>query len=391
MKLPEKLDRIAKMELKPPSLKRSKHGNEPASTEEHGPAPVHDAASEKAGGRFAALKKPASLKRPSLGRKRAAGGGAASCAAVSASGARAASRKPEKAPRETSRLPGPVNDLLRDLRDRHLLFPVAALLVALVAIPLMLSRSAEPAPPVPPAPDLASADAITPAVMVENVGVRDYRKRLDALKRSNPFEAPKVDVDEVTDDGGVDTGTSTTDPGGTDLPATDTGAGLPTDTGTGLSTDSGVTDPGAAPPADGETDTGADDGTSDQPADPIIRYIDQVVSYDVDVFAGPVLNGLDRYRNLKSYQLLPSKTNPVAAYIGVDEGGTKAAFLLSRDSTVTSNGGGDCLPSPESCEFILLEANEFVRVDYQRANQQEATAYRVKVGKIAERRTRVRD
>ena len=83
-----------------------------------------------------------------------------------------------------------LTDVYRDLRDRRLLIPVIALLVALVAVPMLLGSKTPP--PVPPAPaasvDLKDAAAVQSAVFVENASVRNYRKRLEPLKAKNPFD-----------------------------------------------------------------------------------------------------------------------------------------------------------------------------------------------------------
>ena len=89
------------------------------------------------------------------------------------------------------RAPQFVVDLVSDLRDRRLLLPAGLLLLAMIAVPLLLSSSTEPPPPpaVPAAEALAAGEETQPAVLTENITVRDYRKRLDELKSTNPFEA----------------------------------------------------------------------------------------------------------------------------------------------------------------------------------------------------------
>ena len=83
-----------------------------------------------------------------------------------------------------------IKNLFRDLRDRHLLLPVLALIVALVAVPKLLAKDADPVPPPPAAPSAASdsGDELSSAVLADTaVSVRDYRKRLEDLKSKNPF------------------------------------------------------------------------------------------------------------------------------------------------------------------------------------------------------------
>src|SRR6266571_5111065 len=78
--------------------------------------------------------------------------------------------------------PAFLNNLYRDMRDRRLLLPALALIFALIAVPVALSSSsATTAPPPAPAATGGSArDAATsPAVLTEQLGVTNYRQRLD--------------------------------------------------------------------------------------------------------------------------------------------------------------------------------------------------------------------
>ena len=82
-----------------------------------------------------------------------------------------------------------LNDVYRDLRDRHLLLPAIALVVALIAVPVLLKSKDEPAPQAAVVVDRGSDSELTAAVLADNsVSVRNYKKRLAALKSTNPFK-----------------------------------------------------------------------------------------------------------------------------------------------------------------------------------------------------------
>ena len=82
-----------------------------------------------------------------------------------------------------------LNDVYRDLRDRHLLLPAIALVVALIAVPVLLKSEDEPVPPAAVVVDRGSDSELTAAVLADNsVSVRNYKKRLAALKSTNPFK-----------------------------------------------------------------------------------------------------------------------------------------------------------------------------------------------------------
>src|ERR671916_709972 len=101
-------------------------------------------------------------------------------------------KRPElKLAKPSVKAPPVVADLYRDLRDRRLLPLVALLVIAIIAVPIALSASGgAPATTATPAAEIVPADApeAQAAVLAENPGLRDYRKRLDALKSQNPFE-----------------------------------------------------------------------------------------------------------------------------------------------------------------------------------------------------------
>lgn len=86
-------------------------------------------------------------------------------------------------------LPPFVTNLVRDMRDRRLILPAIVLAVAIVAVPLVMRSDPAPAPAAVPVAVPEDAAQVVPAVLTEEqVGVRDYRERLDELKSKNPFK-----------------------------------------------------------------------------------------------------------------------------------------------------------------------------------------------------------
>ena len=79
--------------------------------------------------------------------------------------------------------------LPRHARPR-LLLPALALIVAADRRPglaLSSSSATTPPPPAPAAAGPAHEAATSPAVLTEQLGVTDYRKRLEQIKSKNPF------------------------------------------------------------------------------------------------------------------------------------------------------------------------------------------------------------
>jgi hypothetical protein len=270
-------------------------------------------------------------------------------------------RRPQvklRAPRMNVRAPKFVTDVARDLRDRHLLIPVIALLVAIVAVPVALKSSAEPAPPPPPAGDALDGSATQPAVLAESVTVRDYRERLDALKSKNPFRqtfsAPKIGEGQQIAglDDPLTTGTTPAPTGTTSDPAATSSSGTTTS-------------------STGSTNSGSNTSSEPKP-DTITRF----VARRIDILVGP--EGSETERNgVEQLTLLPSKSKPVVAFLGVSESGGKAVFLVSNDVSSTS-GEGSCFPSQSSCEYLVLREGQSRTFDYT----PDGVTYKLKLRKI---------
>jgi hypothetical protein len=254
-----------------------------------------------------------------------------------------------------------LNDLYRDLRDRHLLLPALALIIALIAVPVLLKKPVEPAPPVPAAAaPSASATAVTSAVLVDDtVDVRNYQKRLAKLKSKNPFAINiKVEQSGSGGSGGggggstsTDTTASTTAPSGsptTPPTSTDVSTGTPTDTTT--------------PPTSGDS--------TDTPTQPEIRFF----AGRVDVTMGPIGKGRD-YDNVKYLTFLPDDATPIAAFVGLTGSGRSesAVFAISSLAEV-GDGDGTCAPhKPDPCQFLTLKPGESRYIKY------DGKTYRLKV------------
>jgi hypothetical protein len=236
------------------------------------------------------------------------------------------------------KIPGFLNDLYRDLRDRHLLIPALGLLVALVAVPFVLGKEPKEPPAPPPAPAAADAEATSPAVLADSeVSVRDYRERLEALKSKNPFKQqfsiPEAPIGESASasDAAASAAGSTAAPGSGNMGGAVGTTEIPTSSGT------------ATDNTDGESDSND------------VKVVNQLVVRRIDVLAG--IQGDARSRkNVKPMTILPDNDEPVVAFLGTDEKGKRAAFAVSSDVSAVA-GEGACVPSP-GCLFVTLEKGE---------------------------------
>jgi len=252
--------------------------------------------------------------------------------------------------------PAFVGDVYRDLRDRRLLIPAVALLVALVAVPIVLAAP-DPAPPPPPATADVEPTAAAPAVLAEGPGVRDYRERLEALKEKNPFDQ-KFTVPE---------------PESADIGEPGAGA----DAGPGSSVPGGTTAPPATLPGDGTSPVGPTSPIDEPRSEPSKPKIKRTwFTWEVDVVVGPVGDTKTR-TGLRAPELLPTRSNPVVALVGVGTHGNRVTFLLSNEVTATA-GDGACAPSQASCDFLTLRPGQERKITVTPAGDPEVT-YRLKL------------
>jgi hypothetical protein len=249
-------------------------------------------------------------------------------------------------------LPTFVSDLYRDLRDRRLLIPVAGLLVAIVAVPVLLKSGSSAAPPPAPASAASAEDAtpVAPAVVVDDAGVREYRKRLAELERTNPF-AQKYALptpesvalqSSGSGSGGSDASTATTSSSAgasTSVDTTITESSSAGSTSSSVTTDTTV----ASDERSGSTPDQSESGN------PEPRFY----AGTIDVTVGK-LGDTNRIDDVRYLDLLPNEKAPVVAFVGLANGADAALFSISRD-VVETHGDGSCAPKkPTPCEFLTL-------------------------------------
>lgn len=213
-------------------------------------------------------------------------------------------------------------DLWHDLREKRL-WPVAlGLIVALIAVPVVLSKPAPNDTYAPgPAPQAGSASGTGPAVQVaaekdSNLGVFDPK---------NPFKPGVRPRSSAT--------TSTAGPGGSSVAS---GGGSPTGSVGGSGSSPSVTPGGGSTPV-----------PSVQPR--LLRQ--RLFTYVVDLDFGK--RGEEReYKGVKQLRMLPHSKRPVVVFLGVTGDRSRAVFLF--DSNLPQRGEGTCKPKPEFCTFIVL-------------------------------------
>ncbi len=263
-------------------------------------------------------------------------------------------RKPKAAkPSRTSRvpMPGAMNDLYRDMRDRRLIIPALALLATILAVPFALSARSEPAPE-PQVPVIGDeVSAVEPAVLTEELsGVRNYRERLEELKSSNPFASRFEKQQEAAG--------STLEPPPQPLAV----EGSPSPVPASPTTDPRVTTPGADTPT-----------VPRQPSDP--EFV--ILAPRVDLHFGKLGEAKAKNRVAPGDRL--PKRRPIIFLAGVTDDLRKVQFVVFTG--VSSLGGeGKCEPARTTCQLLELRSGE----SHKLLHDQTGKRYVLKIRQIRE-------
>jgi hypothetical protein len=256
--------------------------------------------------------------------------------------------------------------VFQDLVERRL-WPVALVLViALVAIPVLLSNPASdtagssttPTPPVAPATGSGgSLSAFQPVVNTEGSKSSEIRKSLKGFDSKDPFKVPTLAAGAGTAGQSVATG------------VTGVGAGTTTvgsDTSTSLGSGSGS---GSETGSSGSQGTSGS-GESTQSGE--IKFYTWTAT--VRFGTGDDVDKLDKKR-MERFRALPSSENPVVVFMGVTTDGKSAVFLVSAATGTT--GEGDCEPD-DTCTFLYMKAGDTQSFEAIDKNDQVVT-YKLKL------------
>jgi hypothetical protein len=229
-------------------------------------------------------------------------------------------------------------DLVADLQERRL-WPVAlALLVALVAVPTVLSKPVEehPAPAdsqgASAVPAKGSGSILTetqPVVSLSQAPPRGFRRAVRRLPRKDPFvQQAKPKPSKTSEEGGPSSEGAAAGGGG------DATADAGTITAPPGSSDGGLTD---TPPQ----------------SDVVLFEYQAAVSF------GEV--GDTKNSTLSRLDTLPSETDPVVVFMGVLTDGETAVFLVSDEAV--ARGDGECNPDPTNCKFVYMKKGDVELID----------------------------
>jgi hypothetical protein len=243
-------------------------------------------------------------------------------------------------------------DVVYDLRNRGLLPVVVLLLVAIVAIPIVITRGGSSSTPIadPAAVQdaVASAPEAQSAVVAYEPGLRKYQDRLDRLSPKDPFKQHFSAAVEAA----------------TELSGTVSGSGAGGATGTTSPTD-----------ISGDTGSGGGSGSTKNKKKKGKKKAGTVyATYQTDVMVGEAGGTLQSLTNVTPLTALPSDGAPVLIYLGPNTGGNYALFLVSDDATQLT-GAGVCIPKPEDCSLLALGPGQTEDMTYN----VDGKVYRIQV------------
>jgi hypothetical protein len=274
-----------------------------------------------------------------------------------------------------------------DLREKRL-WPVAVvLIVALIAIPLLLSKSAASTPPATPAGASGSGSSSPssglPVVQVDNSAShskftgkgRNPFNQLAASASGQSKTATSASTSSAgsgssgagTGASGAGTGSSgaSTGSSGSTTPSSGTGSstggasGSSSSGGSGATTTSTTGSSTTNPGGSTTTTTTTARTTPTPPAPPPASGLSSSQSYQVSLAFSTDRGELDTVDSLERLSTVPAG-QPLLVNLGVLKGGSRVLFAVLPGTRV--RGPGRCAPGPVDCQVLSLGANQIERV-----------------------------
>lgn len=232
-----------------------------------------------------------------------------------------------------------IENLIADLREKRLWPIAAALVVALVAVPVLLSSGGSSSVPVAAAPPVPAPSGAVPALPAVSVTATPSHARLTGKQR-DPFKQ-QVKSKSTTAKTATSKTSSTSKSSSGSTSTTKKSAASTTSGAVGGSTTTVTSTPTTSTPT---TPTPAPTGLTASQA--------YHVAISMTVATGDV-QAVDPVERLS---LLPSNQEPRLIELGVQNGGHRVLFVVQPGTIV--RGPGRCTPGPIDCEIISLAPNQ---------------------------------
>ena len=247
-----------------------------------------------------------------------------------------------------------IQDLIADLREKRL-WPVALLLiVALVAVPVVLSNSGGGSVPVAQIPPVGSSSAPVPALPAVSVTPTPSNAKLTGPER-NPF-TQQVKKSSSGPQGGSSTSST------------------PAETSSNNAKGSSSSSKSSSPSPSGSVSSGSSTvpATTPTPTTPATTLppapttLTDTQAYHVNLSLTNSSGGADAIDGVERLSLVPSPRLPLLIELGVLRGGRRVLFALAPGTM--GEGPGLCTPGPVNCQILSLAPNQIEGVATKQAS-----------------------
>jgi hypothetical protein len=222
-----------------------------------------------------------------------------------------------------------LQNLITDLREKRLWPLAVVLLIALVAVPVVISSGGSSSVPVAQVPPVGPSSVPTPALPAVSVTTTPSHGRLTGRER-NPFIQQVKSAKTTSKSTGSATSSKSKSSSGSTTSGTSTTSGSV----------GGTTTTVTAPPIVVSTPPPAPTGLTGTQA------------YHVTVAMSSPARGLYTIDPVQRLSTLPSAQQSLLVELGVLSGGHRVLFVVQPGTLV--RGPGRCTPGPIDCEIVSL-------------------------------------
>jgi hypothetical protein len=260
--------------------------------------------------------------------------------------------------------------IVTELRERRL-WPVAvALLVGLVAVPVLLTKSASGTPATPSSGTGASgSNAQSVSVKLAggtSKGGLNGRSRDPFGAQGGSTTTAAVTVARAATSSSAGAGTASIGAGSGSSSTGSTGSSSSVSTVGSTSGTSGASTGGSAgAPSGGAPSPAPSLPAPTKRAKPGPAGLTAKQSYAVSIEITNGSGGVEPIDPVQRLTALPSASQPLLVELGVEQGGKRVLFAVQPGTVV--NGGGSCTPGPIDCEILSLPVGGVENISTQSA------------------------
>ncbi len=254
------------------------------------------------------------------------------------------------------KVPGFLEDVYCDLRERHLLPLVGLLLIALIAVPILLSRGGGAEEPSPSTTALPPATKSAVIVAKATPGLRLYGRRFKGRAARDPFGQKNSEAE-----GGASASSSS----------------APAEEATVETSGGGSAEPEPTPEPAPSGEGGSSGAPAEEPSHDHLTYYSWAIDVSVVSGTGKEKSEPVVHRDQAEYTSFPGNKVPALTFIGVTKD-EKRALMLVSDKVTGLFGEATCVRGSEHCQLLAMEPGFPVTIEYGA----DSRTYRIELRKI---------